>query len=316
MGRTAAPTAAADRRIDAVRRFNRFYTRRIRVLGEGLLDSRFSLAQARVLYELANHGPTTATALGAELDLDAGYLSRILRGFENDGLVVRKPLPADARAQQLVLTARGRSAFRPLDKRSHAQVEALLEELPPARQRRLVEAMTTIEALLDASAGTTSAPPYVIREYGPGDLGWLVSRHGALYAHEYGWDATFEGFVAQIAADFGRAQDPARERFWIAERDGDNAGGVMLVRETGGIAKLRVLIVEPAARGLGIGRALVERCIAFAREAGYRKMTLWTYDVLHAARRIYVAAGFTLVRSEPHHSFGVDLVGEYWELAL
>ncbi len=313
MGKRAAPASPADRRIDAVRRFNRFYTRRIRVLGEGLLETRFTLTEARVLYELANHGPTTATALGAELDLDAGYLSRILRKFEAGALVARKPSRSDARVQHIALTARGRSAFRPLERRSHAQVAALLGGLAPARQRQLVAAMQSIETLLDAPA---PARPFAIRRHEPGDLGWLVSRHGALYAQEYGWDATFEGFVAQIAADFARAHDPAAERCWVAERDGDNAGAVMLVRESGEVAKLRVLIVEPSARGLGIGRALVATCIGFAREAGYRKIVLWTNDILHAARRIYVEAGFTLVRSEPHHSFGVDLVGEYWELAL
>ncbi len=308
------PDSMIEERTHAVRRFSRFYTRRLGVLGEGLLDSSFSLTEARVLYELAHRDRPTATALGRDLGLDPGYLSRILRRFEEAGLLERARSEADARQSHLVLTPAGRAAFAPLDKASREQVGALLNRLTDADQRRLTDAMATIESLL----GEVEAPkaPYTLRPHRPGDMGWIVHRHGALYAQEYGWDDTFEALVAEIAATFIKDFDPKRERCWIAEWDGEIVGSVLLVKQSDEVAKLRLLFVEPKARGLGIGRRFVEECIRFARDAGYRRITLWTNDVLHAARKIYADAGFRLVQTEPHRSFGHDLVGENWELEL
>ena len=303
-----------DERTQAVRRFTRFYTGRLGVLQEGLLDSAFSLTEARVLYELANRSRPTATVLGRDLGLDPGYLSRILKRFEAAGLLERARSNQDARQSHLALTEAGRAAFVPLDRASREQVGRLLSGLSDADQRRLVEAMGTIEALL-GEAGEPKAP-YTLRPHRPGDMGWIVHRHGALYAQEYGWDDTFEALVAEIAATFIKDFDPKRERCWIAEKDGEIVGSVLLVRQSDEVAKLRLLYVEPKARGLNIGRRFVEECIRFARSAGYRRITLWTNDVLHAARKIYADAGFTLVAAEPHRSFGQDLVGENWELDL
>lgn len=308
-----AATELQDR-VAAVRGFNRFYTQKIGVLGEGLLASPFSLTEARVLFELAQRDSATAAGLCRDLGLDAGYLSRIVRRFENDKLLVRTPSAADGRQSLLALTASGREAFAELDRRSRDEIAALLEPLPAGRQARLVAAMAGIERLLGGSA--TGEPRWRLRPHRPGDMGWVVSRHGALYAEEYGWDESFEALVAEIAAKFVRHFDPARERCWIAERDGAPVGSVFLVRQSQTIAKLRLLIVDPEARGLGIGAALVEECLRFARDAGYRKVTLWTQSILVAARAIYQAAGFHRVREEPHHSFGHDLVGEYWERTL
>lgn len=306
--------AAIEERTRAVRRFTRFYTSRLGVLREGLLDGPFSLTEARVLYELANRERPSAAEIGRDLGLDAGYLSRILRRFREKGLIERARAEADARRSHLALTAAGRAAFAPLDRASREQAAALLQRLSETDQRRLTEAMATIEALL----GEARAPkaPYSLRPHRPGDMGWIVHRHGALYAQEYGWDDTFEALVAEIAATFIKDFQPKRERCWIAEKDGGIVGSVLLVEQSDDAAKLRLLYVEPKARGLGIGRRFVEECIRFAREAGYRRLTLWTNDVLHAARKIYAEAGFTLVRTEPHRSFGQDLVGEYWELEL
>jgi DNA-binding MarR family transcriptional regulator/GNAT superfamily N-acetyltransferase len=301
------------RRVEAVRRFTRFYTRQIGVLHEGLLNSPFSLAEARVLYELAHRDMPTAAELGTELGLDAGYLSRILRGFVKDGLLAKTPSEQDGRQRFLALTAKGRKAFAPLDRRSRDEVGAMLADLAPAEQARLIEAMRTVETLL----GRKTAPPaYVLRPHRPGDIGWVIHRHAALYAQEYGWDESFEALVAEIGAKFIRDFDIRRERCWIAERDGDIVGSVFLVKQSDTVAKLRLLIVEPAARGLGIGHRLVDECIRFARQAGYRQLTLWTNDILVAARRIYEAAGFRLVLEEKHRSFGHDLVGQNWELDL
>jgi DNA-binding MarR family transcriptional regulator/GNAT superfamily N-acetyltransferase len=308
------PIAPSDDQIAAVRQFTRFYTGRLGVLQEGLLDSGFSLTEARVLYELANRDRPTATELGRDLGLDAGYLSRILKRFEDQGLVVRTRSESDARQSHLELTEAGRRSFEPLDQRSRRQVNGLLTDLAEADRARLVDAMSTIRTLLDQ--GDTPSEPYLLRPHRPGDMGWIVHRHGALYAKEYGWDDSFEALVADIAAAFIRDFDPKRERCWIAEKDGEIVGSVLLVRQDEEVAKLRLLYVEPKARGLGIGRRLVDECIGFARAAGYRRISLWTNDVLHAARAIYRAAGFRLVRSEPHHSFGHDLVGEFWELEL
>ena len=301
-------------RVDAVRRFNRFYTRQIGVLGEGLLSSPFSLAEARVLYELAHRDQPTAAELCNELGLDAGYLSRILGGCARRGLVTKQRSPSDGRQNLLALTADGRRAFGLLEQATRDQIGALLEPLSEGGQDRLLQAMSTIETLLGAPSEPRA--PYLLRIHQPGDLGWIVHRHGVLYAEEYGFDEQFEALVAEIAAQFAHNHDPRRERCWIAERDGAPVGSVMLVRQSDEIAKLRLLLVEPAARGLGIGARLVEECERFARRAGYRTITLWTNSVLHAARRIYEQAGYRLVHEQAHHSFGQDLIGETWELAL
>ena len=301
------------RSVEAVRRFNRFYTRQIGVLEEGLLKSPFSLAESRVLYELAHRDRPTAAELGRDLGLDPGYLSRVLRGFEQGGLLDRRPSASDGRQNLLALTVAGREAFCRLDLATRDQIGAMLGALPAGASRRLLQAMRTIEVLL---GDHQPKAPYLLRPHQPGDLGWIVHRHGALYAQEYGFDARFEALVAEIVAQFVRQYDPRRERCWIAERDGAPVGSVLLVRHTDEVAKLRLLLVEPEARGLGIGARLVEECERFARSVGYCRITLWTNSVLHAARRIYENAGYRLVHEEAHHSFGQDLVGETWELAL
>jgi DNA-binding MarR family transcriptional regulator/N-acetylglutamate synthase-like GNAT family acetyltransferase len=303
-----------EARVAAVRQFNRFYTQKIGVLNEGLLRSPFSLTEARVLYELAHRRRPTAAALCRDLGLDPGYLSRILRSFAKAGLVERTRSGDDRRQRLLTLTAKGRAAFAPLDKRSRREIGDLLKGLSADGQRRLVGAMHTVEGLLGARPDGN--PAYRLRAHQPGDMGWVVHRHGALYAQEYGWDDRFEALVADIVARFIRNFDPKTERCWIAERDGDIVGSVFLVRKSTTVAKLRLLLVEPTARGLGIGARMVDECIAFARAAGYRKIALWTNGNLHAARRLYERAGFRKVHSEPHHSFGHDLVGETWELRL
>lgn len=303
-----------DRRVGNVRHFNRFWTRQIGVLREGYLESPFSLTEVRVLYELAHREEITASELGEELGLDAGYLSRILRGFEKHGLIRKRLSEADGRRRLLRLTEQGREAFAPLDARSRSEIGAMLDGMSIAGQERLVKAMRAIERLL--SGRPDPVVPYVLRPHQSGDMGWVVHRHGVLYAREYGWDERFEVLVAQIVAKFIQQYDPRLERCWIAERDGEIVGCVFLVRESEGIAKLRLLFVEPEARGLGIGSRLVEECLRFARQAGYLKITLWTNDVLNSARRIYEAMGFRLVHEEPHRSFGHDLVGQTWELML
>jgi len=303
-----------DRRVAAVRRFNRFYTQKIGVLEEGLLKSDFSLTETRVLYELAHRERPTAAELVKDLGLDAGYLSRILRNFERRGLVEKEPSETDGRQSLLSLTDAGRDSFAPLNARSRDEISALLDTLTEAEQARLLDAMHAIETLLGAQP--ESRAPYLLRPHQPGDIGWVIHRHGALYAREYGWDETFEALVAEIGAKFIKEFDPKRERCWIAEKDGEIVGSVFLVRQSDEAAKLRLLYVEPEARGLGIGRRFVAECIRFARQAGYRSITLWTNDILSAARRIYEDAGFHLVHQEPHRSFGHDLVSETWELAL
>ena len=300
--------------VAAVRRFNRFYTRQIGVLRQGLLNSPYSLAEARVLYEIAHRQQPTATELGQDLQLDAGYLSRILRSFEQRGLLSKQASPKDARQSLLSLTAMGRAEQSTLEAASNAEVGAMLDTLPVDRQTRLLRAMQAIEKLL--GPGEASREPYLLRTHRPGDIGWIVHRHGLLYAREYGWDETFEALVAEIAAKFIRDFKPERERCWVAERDGEILGSVFLVEHSAAVAQLRLLLVEPSARGLGIGRRLVEECIRFARQAGYDRITLWTNDILGAARRIYEAAGFKLMGEEKHHSFGHDLVGQTWELRL
>ena len=302
------------RRIEAVRRFNRFYTTQIGVLHKGYLESPFSLTEVRVLYELAHREKTTASELARELGLDAGYLSRILRGFKKRGLIDRKTSEGDGRQSLLWLTAKGQEVFAPLNARAHDDIGAMLGRLSSVEQGRLIGAIRTIEELL----GATPEPkvPFLLRPHQPGDMGWVVHRHGVLYAQEYAWDEQFEALVAEIVAKFIQHYDPKRERCWIAEREGEVVGSVFLVKQSDTVAKLRLLLVEPKARGLGIGKRLVAECVRFARQVGYRKITLWTNSVLHAARRIYEGAGFRLVHEEPHHSFGHDLVGETWELEL
>ncbi len=299
-------------RTEAVRAFNRFYTRRIGVVQEGYLQSRFSLTEARVLYELAHADGLTATQIGAALDLDAGYLSRMLRSFEQDGLLIRDPSETDKRQTILALTVVGRAAFAPLEQRSRQEVSAMLSRLPEPAQQAMIDSMQSITRLLSGN----QVSDWTSRSPAPGDIGWVIERHGALYAAEYGLDYRFEALVAQVAGAFLDNHDPACERAWIAERNGVRLGSVFLVRKTDAIGKLRLLLVEPSARGLGIGKRLVEDCIGFARQAGYRRMTLWTNDVLLAARNIYRAAGFRLVSSTPHNDFGPPMVGEEWELEL
>lgn len=303
-----------DRRVGEVRRFNRFWTRRIGVLREGYLESPFSLTEVRVLYELAHSEEATASQLGKELGLDTGYLSRILRGFEERGLIARKASEVDGRRSLLRLTKGGQEAFALLDARSREDIGAMLAGLSAAEQDRLVEAMRVIEGLFGARP--EPKVPYMLRQHEPGDMGWIVHRHGVLYAREYGWDESFETLVARIVADFIDDYDPAKERCWIAERDGEIVGCVFVVKESDTVAKLRLLLVEPEARGLGLGTRLVEECVRFARSRGYKKLTLWTNSVLDAARRIYEEQGFEIVEEEEHHSFGKDLIGQNWELKL
>src|SRR5689334_6477225 len=299
-------------RVAAVRSFNRFYTRRIGVLEEGLLHSPYSLTEVRVLYELAHHDGLTARDLARDLSFDNGYLSRILQRFVRQGLVRRDQRTEDGRERPLALTAEGRRAFTPLERRSQKEVAAMLSPLTESDQARLVGAMSAIEGIL----GPRATAPFVLRTHRPGDMGWVTQAHGELYWQEYGWDERFEALVAHIAAEFVEKLDRKRERCWIAERDGARVGCVFVVKKTKEIAKLRLLIVDPRARGSGLGQLLVRECIRFARECGYRKMTLWTQQNLAAARHIYKSEGFTLVASEPHAMFGVELVGETWELSL
>jgi DNA-binding MarR family transcriptional regulator/N-acetylglutamate synthase-like GNAT family acetyltransferase len=283
------------------------------VLGQRLLESPFSLSEARVLYELAHRDSVAAKEIGIELDLDAGYLSRIVQKFDDDGLISRKPLPADRRQHQLTLTTRGRQAFAKLDRSSHQDVAKMLRSLSETDRRRLTAAMATIEELLGAAQPSR---PAILREPRPGDMGWVVQSHGAQYAGEYGFDASFEALVAEISAQFLKSFDASRERCWIAEIYGAPVGSVFLVRHDDEVAKLRLLLVEPAGRGLGLGKRLVGECIAFARACGYRKITLWTQSILTAARSIYQEAGFVLVATGPHRSFGQSLIGETWEMKL
>ncbi len=306
-----------DRTVEIVRGFNRFYTRKIGVLREGHLDSAFSLTEVRVMYELAYRESPSAAELAQDLGLDPGYLSRMLSGFERRGLIEKKPSALDGRRSLLSLTAQGRATFAPLDTRARDEIEGILGPLAPAARNRLVAAMQSIEKVLGApGASEQSREPYILRPHQPGDMGWVVHRHGVLYAQEYGWDERFEALVARIVADFIQHEDPKKERCWIAERDGEIVGSVFLVQKTKTIAKLRLLLVEPSARGLGVGSRLVQECERFARQAGYRKIVLWTNNVLKDARRIYERAGYRLTREEPHQEFGESLIGETWELEL
>jgi DNA-binding MarR family transcriptional regulator/N-acetylglutamate synthase-like GNAT family acetyltransferase len=307
-----------DQRTDAVRRFNRFYTRQIGLLQEGLLDTPFSLTEARVLYELAHRDKSTAADIGSELGLDAGYLSRILENFEKRKLVEKTPSEIDRRQSFLTLTKQGRKIFAPLEARSKAQVAAMLATLPEGGRRRLIGAMETVQGLLEKSTESagSSAEQYLLRPHQPGDMGWVVHRHGVLYAQEYGYDETFEALVAEIVAKFIQHYDAQRERCWVAEREGEIAGSVFLVSESKTVAKLRLLLVEPSARGLGIGARLVAECVQCARPAGYKKIVLWTQSELDAARHLYKKAGFQVIQKKHHHSFGKPLTAETWEVVL
>ena len=303
-------------RVEALRAFNRFYTRKIGVLEERLLQSPFSLAEARVLYELAHRNDLTATDIGRELGVDAGYLSRILKQFERKGLIERKPVAVDARQSMLRLTAKGRSAFAPLESKSREAVREMLKPLSPRDQARFLAAASTIESVLGGGREGGKESVLTLRTTRSGDLGWIVSRHGEVYAREFGWDERFEALVAKIAAEFIENFDLARERCWIVEKNGERVGSVMLVAKSKSVAKLRLLLIEPEARGIGLGKRLVDQCIDFARAAGYRKITLWTQSNLRAARHIYERTGFRLVKKKKHRDFGIPLTGETWELDL
>jgi DNA-binding MarR family transcriptional regulator/N-acetylglutamate synthase-like GNAT family acetyltransferase len=308
------PEPDPNQQISAVRAFNRFYTQKLGVLDRQLLKSPFSLSEARVLYELAHRDDAAAKEIGIELGLDAGYLSRIIQNFDEKGLITRKPLPSDRRQYRLALTTKGRQAFARVDRSSQDDIAAMLAPLGRGDRDRLVAAMVAIERLLGGSQAATSRA--VLREPRPGEMGWVVQSHGALYAAEYGFDSSFEALVAEIAAKFLTSFDASRERCWIADLHGVPVGSVFLVRHSDDIAKLRLLLVDPAGRGQGLGQRLVAECIAFAQACGYRKITLWTQSILRTARQIYEKAGFVLVASEPHRSFGQSLVGETWEREL
>jgi DNA-binding MarR family transcriptional regulator/GNAT superfamily N-acetyltransferase len=318
MNRTLGGAAESEieASIDQFRSFNRFYTRFLGLLDEELVKSGFSLTEARVLFELAARSEHGATEIAADLGLDPGYLSRILRKFDDDGFLARSPSPEDARHSILRLTRKGRSVFADLNRRSSGQAREILNKLTPANRSVLTRSLNDIEAVLDGKHPDSAA--FVLRSHRPGDMGWVVQRQSVLYADEYGWNNEYEALAARIVADFLSNFDPARERCWIAERSGEPLGCVFLVRhpEREDVAKLRLLHVERAARGMGLGKALVTECVRFARSAGYKKLLLWTQSNLHAAHKLYREAGFRMILEEPHHSFGKDLIAQTWELAL
>jgi DNA-binding MarR family transcriptional regulator/GNAT superfamily N-acetyltransferase len=298
------------------RRFNRMYTRFIGTLNEGLLSSNYSLGEARVLYELANRVAPKASDIAEGLGVDPAYLSRMLGKFERDGLLRKKTSEQDGRYAELMLTARGKAAFKKLNALSEEQAHAILQDLAPTARTELVQCMQTIESIL--MKVDRNRPPFILRPHRVGDMGWVVYRESIGYAEQYGWDNTFEALAARIVNEFVTNFDASRERCWIAEIDGQNVGHVFLVKHPSEpqTAKLRLLFVEPCARGLGLGDVLVNECIRFARTAGYRKVVLWTQSILTSAHRIYKKAGFQLIKEEPHHSFGHDLIGQEWELDL
>jgi DNA-binding MarR family transcriptional regulator/GNAT superfamily N-acetyltransferase len=312
-GAVRDPPAGERNATDAIRAFNRFYTRQIGLLDQGLLGGPFTLTEGRVLYELAHRENPTATEIARELSLDAGYLSRLLKKLERRGHLARDRDAQDGRQRPLRLTKSGRRIFAGLDRASGEQITTMIAALTPGQIGELVGSMQTVRRLLKSD---TSEAAFSLRPLRIGDVGWIIHRQGILYAEEYGWDVTYEGLVAEILGGFVKQFDPAAENAWVAERDDTVVGSVFLVRESAAVARLRLLYVEPSARGLGLGRGLVDACIAFAREKGYRTLRLWTNDVLVSARRIYQAAGFRLVKEERHHRFGKDLVGQTWELAL
>lgn len=309
-----ATARVADPHVSAVREFNRFYTQKIGVLGAGLLDSDYTLTEVRVLYEIAHRQRPLASDLVRDLGLDAGYLSRILAKFVRRGWLKRERSGDDARKAHLHLTTKGKAAFQSLDVRAREEIGALLAPMPREEQVKLQGHLQNVQSLLGAAPARTDA--LQLREHRPGDIGWIVQKHGELYAQEYGWNTDFEALVAEICAKFLRELDPVAERCWIAERNGARVGCIMLVRHSRTVAKLRLLLVDPSQRGLGVGNALVKECLAFARTAGYRKVTLWTQSILSAARKLYEGHGFRKMAAEPHESFGAKLVAETWELEL
>ncbi len=309
-----APAPHDGQRVAAVRSFNRFYTQKLGVLQHGWLDSPFSLTEARVLYEIKQRGRATASGIVRDLGLDAGYLSRILRRFQKSGLIRKDVSPDDGRQSFLSMTARGRKAFDPLETRTERQVGTVLGRLTAPEQDRLVSAMRAIETLI--ASEPKAQGDMLLRQPRPGDLGWVVARHAELYLREYGWAANFEGLCAQIVADFVSKYDPECERCWIAEMDGQRVGSVFLVKDSNKVARLRLLLVDPAARGRGLGTRLTNECIQFARQCRYQSITLWTHKVLTAARHVYERAGFRLTSSEPRRSFGQNVISEHWDLVL
>lgn len=315
MASSTLPTPSAAAHIQAVRGFNRFYTQRIGVL-DPYLGSKLSLTEVRVLYELAHRDQPTASELGRDLALDAGYLSRILRRFESKGWLARVPSIADARQSLLALTKAGHQAFAPLQQQSSDEAAALLAALGAGEQQKLVNAMGTVQRLLAPATEPAPTRTIVLRDPKPGDMGWVVQQHGEIYAREYGWNSEFEALVADIVGKYLKNFQPDTEKCWMAELDGERVGAVFVVRKSATVAQLRMLILTPQARGLGLGGRLADECIAFARSKGYKKMQLWTNSCLDAARAIYAKRGFRLVKSEPYHGFGHDLVGETWELRL
>ncbi len=305
-----------EQRADSVREFNRFYMSRIGVLGDIFLDTGYSVGEVRLLYELAHRDRPTASKIGEALGLDPAYLSRTLRKFEKQGLITTVP-GADRRCRLLELTPTGRKAFAPLERKARSAIVELLQPLATREQQQMVESMQAIRALLgDPDAAARKKGLYLIRPPAPGDLGWIVHRHGALYAEEYGYDQRFEGLVAEVVANFSRNQKPERQCCWIAERDGEIVGSVFLVAQTAALAQLRLLLVEPKARGAGLGRRLVEEAIRFARSVGYQRIRLWTQSELKPARKLYQSVGFKLVGEEAHEDFGKKLKAEVWELKL
>ncbi|WP_454909238.1 bifunctional helix-turn-helix transcriptional regulator/GNAT family N-acetyltransferase [Variovorax gossypii] len=311
---TTSPTVDAAA-VKAIRQFNRFYTRRIGAL-DPYLGSPMSLTDVRVLYELAHRETAVASEIGRDLGLDAGYMSRILRRFETEGWLTREPHPRDARQSVLHLTEAGHAAFAPLQQKSREEAAALLESLAPPQRQQLVQAMGTMQSLLDPDAAPPKPQAAILRDPAPGDIGWVVQQHGEIYAREYGWNSKFEALVAGIASEFLLKFQPEWERCWIAELNGERVGAIFVVRKSATVAQLRMLILTPGARGLGLGGKLVDECIAFARLKGYKKMVLWTNSCLAAARGIYAKRGFQLTQSEPHEGYGSPQVGETWELKL
>jgi DNA-binding MarR family transcriptional regulator/GNAT superfamily N-acetyltransferase len=308
------PSLIPESHVAAVRAFNRFYTCKLGVLDQQILKSPFSLTEARVLYELAHRESSSAKEIGTDLGIDPGYLSRILQGFIEKGLIIRKPSPSDRRQYWLSLTAKGRLAAGKLNLSSQDEIAKMLSTLPAGDSERVIQSMATIQHLFDPADKPVNV--VMLRPHRPGDMGWVVQEHGALYAREFGWDISFEGLVAEIVAQFLKKLDPTCERCWIAEIDNQQVGSVFLMKQSDSIAKIRLLLVNPTGRGIGLGKQLVNECIAFARQCGYRKITLWTQSILLAARGIYQDAGFVHIASEPHSSFGQELVGETWELVL
>jgi DNA-binding MarR family transcriptional regulator/GNAT superfamily N-acetyltransferase len=313
----ARPNArSAGEVTDIIRSFNRLYTRQLGLLDKGLLGSEFTLTEARVLYELAHCEDSTATQIAGALGLDLGYMSRLIKKFGRRRYINKKRSTVDARESRLQLTERGRAVFDPLDRAARLQIDEMIAPMTPEQRSLLVSAMQSVQRLLEAASEESRREPYAIRPLKVGDIGWITHRQGILYSQEYGWDATYEALVAEILAGFVKNFDSTLERGWVAERAGAIIGSVFLVRASADLAKLRLLYVEPTARGLGVGKRLVQECIEFARLKGYKTLTLWTNDVLVSARRIYQAAGFQLTKEERHHSFGKELVGQTWELAL